>query len=283
MTTHITEEQADEFAIGAMDRDLAAALQLHIDACEPCRALVGASERVAASLALGAPRRPTPPRLKRNVLRSAGISRPGPLRMAARIATPFAGIAAVLVAAAAFTGMVSVRGQITDLRKTNDALQAKIDGALSQQVEIAALTRQLDEQERTSNELQQAAGGDRELLLALLSPAADVAEVISVDQNQASIGRLVWDSEQKKVWFVASNLPKRPAGETYQIWVNSGGKYFSLGTFNSDDSGFARYTTWVPQGLDSYESAVVTIERAGGAPERQGPSVFVTDLSRLRR
>ena len=65
--------------------------------------------------------------------------------------------------------------------------------------------------------------------------------------------------------------------------MNSDGKYVNLGTFNPDVSGFARYETFVPQGLASYESAVVTIEHANGAQERAGPSVFVSDLSRLRR
>ncbi len=47
--------------------------------------------------------------------------------------------------------------------------------------------------------------------------------------------------------------------------------------------GFARYQAVVPEGITSYESAVVTIERAGGSPVREGPTVFfVWDLSRLK-
>jgi hypothetical protein len=203
--------------------------------------------------------------------------------MAVRVATAGAGIAAVLVAVAAFTGMVSVRGEVRELKAENASLQSQIDDALSQKVEIAALTRRLNDGEQTSSELRLAARGDRDLLIALLSPESDVAEVFSVNDSGPAIGRLVWDEQQKKVWFVASHLLPRPAGETYQVWVSSGGRYFSLGTFNADDTGFARYETSVPAGLKSYESAVVTIERAGGSPERTGPSVFVTDLSRLRR
>jgi len=280
---HVSPEQADEFAIGSMAPDVRTYVAFHIDSCEACAELVLESQETAAILMLAAPRQQPPERLRRNVFRSAGIRKPGPIGRIVQIATASAGVAAVFVAIASFTGMVSVREQLGGLRDENAQLQAQIDDALSQKVEILALTREVQEQEQLTNDLRAAARGDRDLILALSSPNASVAEVITVDPNQTAIGRLVWDAEQKKAWFIAAHLPQRPAGETYQIWVNSGGKYVSLGTFNPDVSGFARYETFVPQGLASYESAVVTIEHANGAQERAGPSVFVSDLSRLRR
>ncbi|MCC6386215.1 MAG: anti-sigma factor [Dehalococcoidia bacterium] len=280
---HISHEQADEFAIGAMAPDVRTYVAFHIDSCASCAEIVRESEEAAAALLLAVPRRQPPGRLRENVLRSAGIRKAGPIGRIVQVATASAGVAAVIVAIASFTGMVSVRDQMNGLREENGRLQTQIDDALSQKVEILALTREVQEQEQLTNDLKTASRGDRDLILALSSPNASVAEVITVDPNQVAIGRLVWDAEQKKVWFIAAHLPQRPNGETYQIWVNSGGRYVSLGTFNTDVSGFARYETFVPQGLASYESAVVTIEHANGALERSGPSVFVSDLSRLRR
>lgn len=279
---HITTEQADEYALGALEPEIAGLVRLHIEECLACEALVAQSERVTAALALGVPLHPPPARLRRRVFRSAGLLGPRPLRLLTRVVAAGAGAAAIFIAVAAFTGMVSVRGQVSSLRAQNDNLQAQIDDALSQKVEIAALTQRLTEEERTSWELRRSAGGDRDLLLALLSPQSDVAEVFAVDESSRSIGRLVWDPDQKKVWFVANQLPALGPGQTYQLWVNAGGKYLSLGAFNSDATGFARYETFVPQGLQTYEAALVTIERPGSS-ERNGPSVFVTDLSRLRR
>ena len=283
MTDHITQEQADEYAIGALDPELVRVRALHLAECGTCREMVRDAERVAAAFALAAPQRRAPKRLRQRVMRSAGLERASPLRRAVLLGQAAAGVAAVFVAIAAFTGMLSVRGQMDNLRNTNDHLQSQIDDALSQKVEIAALTRGLDEAERNSDELKRAAQDDRDLLLALMSPKSDVADVFTKDEAATSIGRLVWDEDQKRVWFVASDLPQRPAGETYQLWANSGGKFYSLGVFAPDTTGFARYETTVPQGLKSYESAVVTIERAGGSNERSGPSVFVADLSGLRR
>jgi hypothetical protein len=200
-----------------------------------------------------------------------------------RFAPAAAAVAAIFVAIAAFTGMVSVRSQVGDLRGANHDLKAQVDEALAQKVQIAAISLRLNQEEQKSYDLRQQASGDRDLLLALLSPDSYVAEVFGVDAASAAVGRLVWDEDQKRVWFVASDLPARPTGQTYQIWVDAGGRYVSLGTFNSDSAGFARYDTIVPEGLTSYTSAVVTVERAGGAPERSGPSVFVGDFSRFQR
>ncbi|MEO6398238.1 MAG: anti-sigma factor [Tepidiformaceae bacterium] len=280
---HITQEQADEYAIGSLDGDLVQMVALHLAGCQACRETVHDAERVAATFALASPAQRAPKRLRQRVMQSAGLERAGPLRRAVILAQAAAGLAAVFVAVAAFTGMLSVRGQVGDLRDKNDHLQTQIDDALSQKVEIAALTRGLDEAERGSEQLKRAAQEDRDLLLALMSPKSDVADVFTKDEAATSIGRLVWDEDQKRVWFVASDLAQRPKGETYQLWANSGGKFYSLGVFTPDASGFARYQTAVPQGLRSYESAVVTIERAGGSTERSGPSVFVADLSGLRR
>jgi anti-sigma-K factor RskA len=280
---HITQEQADEYAIGSLEPEVERLIALHLAECADCRMLVKDSEQLAAAFALNAPRRQAPHRLRERVMRSAGLRAQRPWHRVITVGRAVAGVAAVFVAIAAFTGMISIRNQVGDLRDRNSQLQTQIDNALSQQVEIAALKRGLDDATLNSEELKRAADSDRDLLLALMSPKTKVADVFTRDDTSRSIGRLVWDEDQKRVWFVASELPQRPKGETYQLWANAGGKFYSLGVFSPDSTGFARYDTTVPQGLATYESAVVTIERAGGALERSGPSVFVADLSGLRK
>ena len=280
---HISQEQADEFAIGSLEAPLERAIALHLAECPACRDIVRDSERLAATFALGMPIRRPPSQLKRRVFTAVGIRRPSAVGRAIGWGRAVAGLAAVVVAIAAFTGMVWVRGELTELRDQNSGLQTQIDDALSQEVAIAALTRKLDDQERGAAKLEEQARGDQDLLVALLSNDTKIAAVVSVDEQANPIGRLVWDETQKRVWFVASELPQRPNDETYQIWVSSGGKYYSLGTFKPDETGFARYQAGVPEGISTYETAVVTIEQAGGSPVREGPTVFfVTDLSRLK-
>ncbi|MFN8615560.1 MAG: anti-sigma factor [Dehalococcoidia bacterium] len=280
---HITQEQADEFAIGSLEPALERAIALHLAECEACRDIVRDSERLAATFAMTTPIKRSPSRLRGRVFTAAGIRKPGPLRRVYGYARTAAGVAAVFVAVAAFTGMVWVRHEVNSLRQENADLQAQFDQTLSQKVELAAITNQLADQKQAAADLELQARGDQDLLVALLSNQTKVADVVSPDEKSNSIGRLVWDGDQKRIWFVASSLPQRPPGETYQIWANSGGKYYSLGTFQPDKDGFARYQTVVPEGITSYDSAVVTIERAGGSPVREGPTVFfVWDLSRLK-
>jgi hypothetical protein len=280
---HISQEQADEYAIGSLEPVLERAVALHLAECVACREIVRDSERLAATFALTTPIRRSPARLRSRVFTAAGLRKPSALRRAFGYGRAVAGIAAVFIAVGAFTGMLWVRGQLSDLRQQNSDLQEQIDDTLSQKVALAAITNQLDDQKKAATDLEQQARGDQELLVALLSNQTKVADVVSPDENSSSIGRLVWDGEQKRVWFVASSLPQRPPGETYQIWANSGGHYYSLGTFQPDADGFARYQTVVPEGITSYDSAVVTIEQAGGSPVREGPTVFfVWDLSRLK-
>lgn len=46
---HITQEQADEFAIGSLEPALERAIALHLAECAACRDIVRDSERLAAS------------------------------------------------------------------------------------------------------------------------------------------------------------------------------------------------------------------------------------------
>lgn len=281
-TPHITEEQADEFAIGAMEPPLAAFVSLHASDCAECGRRLAASREAAAALFAGLPRARPPARLRKRTLRATGILSPGPLTWAARIATASAGLAAVFIAIAAFTGMVSIRGQVRDLRDENARLDSEVSDLRSQEVQIAALTQEVEDQRRRNLELQLAGEGNRDLLVAMLSPGAGIAEVFPVGDRTRAIGRFVWDPSQRKAYFIAAGLEPLRDGRTYQLWVNASGRFQSLGVFNSDDAGFARFVTLVPEGVDTYESALVTIEKPG-AEEREGPSVFVADLAALRR
>ena len=113
---HITQEQADEYAIGALEPRLERAIALHLAECPACRDVVRDSERLAATMALSAPSRRASRQLRKRVWTGAGIARPALLQRAWRVAPAAAAIAAIVVAAAAFTGMLSVRDEVNDLK-----------------------------------------------------------------------------------------------------------------------------------------------------------------------
>ena len=276
---HLSQGQADEFAIGALDETSAALVAMHAARCDRCRALVHEAEGLAAALALTAPRRLPPARLRDRVMAVAGITWRGRF---SRVMPLAAASVAVAVAAAAAIAVVFINGDVQSLRQSNDALRAQVADLGQQKAAIASVTTRLGQETQASFDLARDATGDRDLLLAMLSPSSYVADVYSIDPSMPAVGRLVWDKEQSQVWFVAGNLTPRPPGQTYQLWVDAGDRYISLGTFNSDSSGFVRFETTLPRDLTSYTSAVVTIEQADGSPSRSGPVVFVSDLTNLK-
>ncbi|MGK2964166.1 MAG: anti-sigma factor domain-containing protein [Tepidiformaceae bacterium] len=279
---HLSQEQADEYAIGALEEAADRAVSLHLLECDPCRDLVTSAQLVAASLALGSSIGAPPRSMRRRVFESTGISRPSLLSRATRFGAAAAVVAAIVVASAALTGMISLRAQVDDLKDANGLLDSRVREAISTKVEVAALTAKLDEAEQASAELLNDNRLDKEILLALMSDQTQVVGVISTSDSSSTLGRLIWDGETNTLWFVATGLERLGNGQVYQIWLNAGGSYVSVGTFNADDTGFARYTAPIAEGLNDYDGAVVTVEQASSTPIREGPPVFVMDLTKLR-
>lgn len=282
LAAHLTQDQADEYAIGALEDDVDRAVSLHLLECEPCRSLAVQAQALAASFALSAPLEPPPRDLRRRVFESTGIARPSLLGRFARYGAAAVLVASIAIAAAAFTGMVSLRGQVEDLRDANHDLDVRVREAVSTRVEIAALDAKLDDAERITAQLTEESQKDKELLLALMSDASKSIGVVSVDDSSPAIGRLVWDPDSNILWFVASGLPQLPVGEIYKIWLNSAGSYINIGAFNSDESGYVRYQAPLGQDLRTYDGAVITIESLSSSIDREGPPVFVMNLATLQ-
>jgi len=281
MNGHITQAQADEYAIGALESEIERLVTLHASDCDQCREMLFAADRAVAYLATSVPRVQAPHHMKDRVFVRAGIRKPSPIVRVARYTRAAAGIAAALVAVAAFTGMVALRGEIKDLRAENAQLQDQILDVASQDVQIFALSERLKDTEATAEDLRLASERDAELLAAMMSASSNIAAVSPLGSNNSAIGRLVWEADQSRLWFVAQRLPHLPEGQTYQVWLISDGDYVSIGSFNSEEDGSVVYPRFVPEGLDRYDSALVTIETVGGNPERRGDGVFfVADLAR---
>lgn len=278
---HISQEMADEFAIGSLEQEMERLVALHAAECGDCREIIFEAERVAATFGMGAPRASAPPNLKKKVMVRAGLRRPGAMHYVARLTPMAAGLAAIIVAAAAFTGMLSLRSQVADLKSENLVLRDDIRDVASQEVQIYAATQRLSETEAKLQRLEVSSAADRQLLAAMMSPESKFADVTPQVDAGSPIGRLIWEEDQERLWFVAQKLPQLRNGQTYQLWVDIDGDWHSLGTFNSDAQGTATYVRTVPGGLGRYASAVITIETIGGSPSREGQAIFlVTNLPR---
>jgi anti-sigma-K factor RskA len=281
-STHITQEEADEFTLGACDAEAARCIALHIIECRDCEDLVTAAENLTARLALAAPLQRPRPELRRRLMEDAGIARPSLFAYALRATGVTATIAAIAIGAVALGGLLALRDDIGQLRQANTQMEFDLRQAQSQQIEIAVLTQQLASTSDQVTDLREQAQQDKQLQLAMLSPGSREANVYASEPDSASIGRFVWDPDQARIWFFATQLPPLPSGETYELFARvADGSFVSLGSFNADAEGFARFEAEVPAGLEIYDSAVVTVEQRwrAGARERTGPVVFVLDIT----
>lgn len=179
------------------------------------------------------------------------------------------------MAGGAFTGLLTLRSDIGELRETNVELRDQIADTESYKVEVLALTARVDAEQDRVTELLEANKDDRELVAVLLAPKPNVYPVVPAgDVESGAVASIIWDEANRRVWLIATGFQQLPADQTYQLWVNAGGRYRSLGTFRPDAAGYVRHGGSLDN-VDSYDSAVVTVERAGGSPERRGEPRFV--------
>ncbi len=75
--------------------------------------------------------------------------------------------------------------------------------------------------------------------------------------------------------FTLSHVPPAPAGQTYQVWVQHGGTWTSLGVLRPDTSGGARLIAEAPQFMELPEAVQVTLEPDGGSATPRGPVVLL--------
>lgn len=255
---HLSQGQADEFALGTLAPPETPRIEAHLSGCASCQALVDDALGISGQLALAVPSNPAPAGLKHRVLSSAGLVRqPAWRRVAHRLPMALAAAAAVL-AIAALGGFFVVRAQVDDLRHQNKQLQAQLESTRQQQRADAA---------------------NNSLVAALVSPGSVMAPIMPANASGIAAGRLVWNDQQAKCWLVIDKLPALPPGETYQLWAESDGTFWSLGTFSTSATGLVAYTAHVSHDIADYNRAAITVEKAGGSTTMTGQPIYWADLS----
>ena len=236
----IFRENLAAYAINALDADETAALQVHLQTCDSCRAELAGYQRVSAGLLSALPPQAPPPALKRT-LAARLPSAKKTIRPRWRLQWSF-GQFATATAFALLLGM-----------------------NLFSSFQVRALQNQQDELARHL-EMEQSA------LAMIASPGATTLPVS--DGNVA--GSLIVNSEKNSAILILSNLPELKKGETYQMWfIEPDDGRVSAGLFEVNRDGSITIAS-----LDSKDSLLaytgigVTVEPAGGSDQPTGPKVF---------
>lgn len=230
------------YALGALDPDEAAALERHLQTCEPCRLELATYERVGAGLLTALPPRAPRPAVKRGLQkRLAGMTeRPRPQLSWGVGQWLFAGLLAALVV-------------------LNGLLVSQVYSLRQEQAEMLAQRK-----------------ADQTTLAMLAYPTT---KSLAFDQNGVT-GSLLVDKQRDLVGVFAWNLPKPPAGKTYEIWLIDKQGERTSGGFLVPEAGYPFVSTvlWSPQPLSSYTGIGITVEPAGGSPQPTGTRILHVDF-----
>jgi hypothetical protein len=218
------------YALGTLEEPERGELRAHLDrGCESCTA--GLREARAVAFGMGASvEGPAPPRqLRGRVLAMAGPQQAGLWS----VLKPWA-VAIALV----FVFSVVLIGQAYRFLHEKKAWRAEIDRS---NTEAAAL---------------------REALAVIQAP--DTREVtFGQGQPLPPRGRVFF--HPTGVLLIAANLPKPPAGKTYEMWLIRGGKPAPAGLFSPNDQGNALHLFHPSSAPVPRDIVAVTVENSAGA------------------
>jgi anti-sigma-K factor RskA len=233
-------ENLAAYALDALGAEEAAALQVHLQTCDSCRAELADYRRVSAGLLSALPPQVPRPALKRTLAaRLPGAEKAARPRW--QSGWSFGQVAAI-TALALMLGM----NLLSFLQVRELAAQQ------------AALARRL-ELERTA-------------LAMIASPGASSLPV----SDGGVSGSLVVNRERDSGILILSDLPALGEDEIYQIWlIEPDNGRVSAGLFDTNrESGFTIVSLDSNGSFQGYTGIGVTIEPAGGSDQPTGPKVF---------
>ncbi len=247
MNCEEARDQIDAYAIGALDPEDAAALDVHLAGCEACSRALDEARDVAGMLALAAPLRRPSPSLRGRVLAQA-IASPAGAVLAQEAASPerapaapisvrasrwagggrftlAAAVAALAVGIGGLAMSAALLGRVDDLDGRNDALQS----------DNASLARDLAGMRETAQRVSALAGMSDDLArqqAALAIMTAPDAARIRLDTNDPTMGAAAyyyWSRSSNMGVLVASNLSPPLQGRTYRMWLARGSQVDDVG------------------------------------------------------
>jgi anti-sigma-K factor RskA len=231
------------YALGALDPDDAAALDVHLQTCEDCRSELTDYRAVVVGLLLSNPVQAPPVRLRQRLQARLPAAQKNPFRLhlAWSINKLAFAVAAILLVALNLYSFFQI--QILQREQAELAQQVKAGQAAE------ALLSYPDSQKLPIN-------------------APGLAGIVLLDKDRNVAVLLVW------------NLPTLKTSQVYQIWlIDPGGKRTSAGVFRPElNQGLTAEMVVSGQNLSSFSGLGVTVEPGVGSIQPTGPRIFRVDF-----
>lgn len=238
------------YALGALDRDEMAPIELHIDGCTECRQLLDEYRMVGGILPFALSAETPPPRVRDAILAQARASKTGQ-------ASP------TIVAATAPEKRLEPMLRRLRWAATAVALLGLLAWNLS--LQLAESSRQA-EVARLQQEIQKIAG-QQDSRISLL---------VNTEPAPGATGRLYLTTGGQQGVLAVSGLPALPPGEVYQFWFARPDKSRdSAGIFKVGANGEALLSVAAPGDLGQYNEIWVTKEPNEGGSEKPTPPHYL--------
>jgi len=258
------DELAAGYALGALDSPELTRFRAHLaEGCDECVRAIADYEGALTAVATGEPTAP-PPHVKRALMR-----RVGGRRRATSVMAWAASMALAAGVAAALTGVAMRSRYQPRLDVMAGQLAALTEQLADEQRTVVSLRQQLDAQQRTLVQVKAESAEQSRTLALLADPATRVVTLAGLAPSPAAQARVVWNPRAGGV-LVAKDLPPAPADKTYELWAIAGGKPLPAGLFTVDAEGRGNLALPPLASVGDVEVFAVTLEPAGGVSSPTG-------------
>jgi hypothetical protein len=309
-------EQAEMYALGALDGEELTQFEAHLEAgCPECEhRLWGTRETLTMlprSLMPLSPPMGVKTRLLAQIAATNDTTAPLPLRPRRRWwpAGASALVAAGLLLALGLplyrtqhelqrveTVVSALQAELTQREQALHALRSELDSARQslQQAEGAVATlqaelaahqdtieaerRRLQQVEQAIVSLQHELAARENTLRALATPQMRLVRLAGLPPSPAATGQLLWNPAARTGLLLASGLPQLPGNRVYELWAIAGNEPMPAGLFAVDGDGQALLRLPPLPGAKRFTRFAVTAEPAGGVPSPTGPMHMLGSL-----
>jgi hypothetical protein len=261
-------EEADLYAIGALDADEREALERHAESCPGCQELLERATIQAGRLGFAAPSQHAPAELRRRILRDVANDERSPAERAAPI--HFSGSASVVSAApwhARRPGVLQSWGRVAAVAAT--VLLLVGGGAW-----IARMQMQMNRLSERSQTLQRRVAdfqSQRDAIMLLASEGTSRFAMQSTDSSTGASGAVIWNPDQRKCSVLAAGLPAAGRDQVYHVWLMGGNRSWDEGELIVAENGMGEKTIDLSRyaAQDNYQLVASRQPRQPGSGEWQ--------------
>lgn len=260
MKTH--EQFGDDLALYALGELVGGereSLEEHLHTCAACRRELQALRGDLGLLGLSSSG-PQPPARSKERLMRAIAAEPRPVPSPAPVELPrrslwwawvpaFAAVALFFVAIGMWRSNRAMNGQLAELTNRNQDQAVQLD-RLNQQMRL------------------------------LQSPDAVHVSLNPMKAPRQPSGTAIFSPSQKRMIFMASNLPPVPEGKAYELWIiPMQGAPLPAGVFKPDDHGNAMMMDHpMPEGVEA-KAFAITVENEAGSDKPTSPIMLMGVVS----